>query len=72
MGILKLAKKFGTAALEQAAAHALVEHELSSRAVKAYIKRIADANAKESNAIIAHENIRGADYYGTPTNNDNT
>ena len=66
LGILRLAKCYGDARLEAAAARALAIGSYSARSVESILKHRLDqtpAEPSERAAPVEHDNIRGARYY---------
>jgi transposase len=63
MGILRLARDFSAEQLEAACTHALRLHSLSYRAIALLIKS-PPPPAPPPAPKIAHDNLRGADYFG--------
>ncbi len=61
-GILRLAQDFSAADLELACERALALKSYSYRAVRTFIERPAGATA-QSALDLAHENVRGPDYF---------
>jgi transposase len=68
LGILRLAKRYGSERLEAACARALLVHARSYRHVESILKNGLDrvtplAKPSQATITVLHENIRGADYY---------
>ncbi len=76
LGILRLAEKYGSVRLEVAAQRALESEVPTYKSVAAILKNNLDADAPAplppAAAPIQHDNIRGADYYRTPQDQENT
>ena len=68
LGLLRLAKRFGNERVEAACARALAVGVRSYRPVESILKHgldrspVLDVEPRQA-AIVAHENVRGADYY---------
>ena len=65
MGILKLERTYGQDTLERACELALARETLSSAAIRRLVKRIAVEVHPSPSPPIAHENLRGANYYSS-------
>lgn len=68
LGILRLAKRYGDARVENACARCVAVHARSYRSVESVLKNGLDAQPTAANAelvepVIDHENVRGRDYF---------
>jgi len=71
LGILRLAKQYSTERVEAAAARALLLNACSYQSLKSMLERGLDRLPVEpaplSRPAVEHDNLRGADYFDTPT-----
>ena len=75
LGILRLADKYGSVRLEAAAQCALHSDVPTYKSVAAILKNNLDADAPTPAPVAApiqHDNIRGADYYSSTNDKENT
>jgi transposase len=76
LGILRLAEKYGALRLEAAAQRALQTDVPTYKSVAAILKNGLDAlalpAAQPASPPLEHDNIRGADYYATPQEKEQT
>ena len=73
LGILRLAKRYGAARLEAASTRAVAVRARSYRHVDSILKRGLDrlpwpahGTQTKTSPVVAHENVRGGDYYQLP------
>jgi transposase len=67
LGILRLAKKYGDARVENACARCVAAHARSYRSVESVLKSGLDAQpaseSPDAEPVIEHENVRGPEYF---------
>jgi transposase len=67
LGILRLAKKYGDARVENACARCFAAHARSYRSVESVLKHGLDTQAtlqsETAEPVIEHDNVRGPDYF---------